>query len=189
MSTGEINKLRKMAYTTALRFNINHFKDKLQSIVVHGVTVLPQIYMSQKKMTEIRALKSNNVIRSSNIAVIIEYGINPLVEGTIRNAAHYLGPLFSIQLYHSELNAAFYRHLLKDLNVQFMLLPASIHLAEDYNQYLKSNLFWNNFQPECKVMIFSTETIFLRSPDKSILGSIITITTITIIIMIINFRL
>ena len=91
MSDVEVNKIRKMAFTTALKFNINHFKDKLQTIIIHGVTALPQISMSQKKISEIRALKSNNIVRSNNIAVIIEYGLNPLVEVTIRNVAHYLG--------------------------------------------------------------------------------------------------
>ena len=79
--------------------------------------------------------------------------------------------MFSIQFYHSELNAAFYRQLLKDINVQFVLLPESIHLADDYNQFLKSKVFWDNFQPENKVLLFGTETIFLRSPDMSLFGT------------------
>ena len=45
-----------------------------------------------------------------------------------------------------------------------MLLPESVHLADDYK------VFWDKFQPENKILLFGTETIFLRSPDISLFG-------------------
>ena len=167
MTKAESDKIRSRAFYTAEKFKIDHFIDKLQSMIIHGVTALPLTNIAQRNISGTRLLKSTTSARSNYIAVIIEYGLNPLVEISIRNAAHYLGPMFSIQLHHSELNLAFYRTLLKDMNIQFVLLSQPIYLAEDYNKYLKSKKFWALFQPESKVLLFSAETVFLRSPDKS----------------------
>jgi hypothetical protein len=74
---------------------------------------------------------------------------------------HFLGKGWALQVHHSLDNEHIIRAQLEGIPVQFVSLSRQLHTHKEYNLYLKSPSFWKRFEPECKILIFNTDTVLL----------------------------
>lgn len=99
--------------------------------------------------------------QATRVAVLIEGKIRSTISYVVRNAMHFLGPAWAVEVHHSALNAAFVRHQLADLlGVKLVQQPLSD--LPSYNSLLTSPRFWASFAAE-KVLIFQSDSFFLRA--------------------------
>ena len=102
-----------------------------------------------------------NSPRNKYAAVIIETSANFLLEFACRNALYYLGPSWSLVVYHSHSNSAIVKYSLRALPVEFRLLPTSLADVGEYNTLMKTLWFWDSLSSFSKVLLFQTDSILL----------------------------
>jgi glycosyltransferase involved in cell wall biosynthesis len=164
LTEGEVEAMRKRAMKSACQFGLDFFEKNLESLIIEGILRKPLKTISKRRTDEMKALSHfENLSKSKYVAVIIEPGINSLLEIVIRNALHYLGAGWVIQVQHTITNDNILRAQLKGLRVQYVVLPTTVNTREEYDQYLKTPEFWSKFRKDTKVLLLSCDTVLLRS--------------------------
>lgn len=160
----EVAAIRKKAMKSACQFGLDFFEKNLESLVIEGILKKSLRTISKRRTEEMQALSHFETLSKSKfVAVIIEPGINSLLEVVIRNALHYLGEGWVIQVQHTITNDNIIRAQLKGLRVQYVVLPTTVNTREEYDKYLKTPAFWSKFRVDTKVLLLSCDTVLLRS--------------------------
>lgn len=169
MTDSQLHKMREKSYYSASKYTTLHFKNKLQSIISNGILSMDQLKIVKNQMkNKKKQSKTNEILVSSGqssiryFAVIIESGMNPLLEFTIRNIYRYLNSTFTIQIYHTILNENLIKNQVKGLKLQHFASGLSLYLQEDYENLLKSPSFWLKYQPTDKILLFNTDTYIVN---------------------------
>jgi len=168
MTDSQINKMREKSYYSASKYTTLHFKNKLQSIISNGILSMDQLNVVKNQMKNKKKQSLTNEVLVSGqtsvryFAVIIESGMNPLLEFTVRNIYRYLNSTFTIQIYHTILNENLIKNQVKGLKLQHFASGLSLYLQEDYENLLKSPSFWLKYQPTDKILFFNTDTYIVN---------------------------
>lgn len=164
MSDTEIYNMRAKAYYAASKYTTQHFQNKLQSIISNGVLAMNHLNVIKNQMKNKKKQVTTDSVTVGKVryfAVIIESGMNPLLEFTVRNIYRYLNTTFTIQIYHTILNENLVKNQIKGIKLQHFASGLSLYLQEDYENLLKSPSFWQKYQPTDKLLFFNTDTFIV----------------------------
>jgi hypothetical protein len=101
-------------------------------------------------------------------AIIVEPRVNPKMLSIIKNHLYFLNNnnsniKWGLQIFHGIDNQDFIHDILKDIdNINFVNIGVKDFSKIEYNQYIKSNEFWNLVKGE-KILTFQTDTLLLRN--------------------------
>jgi hypothetical protein len=167
LSTNDILKMRQNVYRSASSFGTELFVKNFQTFVTKGIASYPVRNIVRTRLSETWNLQLQ-VKESSyiHIAVLIVPTLNSLLELVVRNVVNYLGDKWAVQVHHTlgvRGNEAYVRYVLAGVpNLQFVPLQVPIHRPADYNRLLKSPSFWQNFQEDAKILLFTLDSFILR---------------------------
>ena len=164
MTDAEIANMRAKAYHAASKYTTQHFQNKLQSIIANGVLTMNHLSVVKNHMKNKKKLTTDMVtplVQSRYFAIIIESGMNPLLEFTVRNIYRYLNSTFTIQIYHTILNENLVKNQIRGIKLQHFASGLSLYLQEDYENLLKSPSFWQKYQPTDKLLFFNTDSFIV----------------------------
>jgi hypothetical protein len=101
-------------------------------------------------------------------AIIVEPRVDPKMLSIIKNHLYFLNNnnsniKWGLQVFHGIDNRDFIHDILKDIdNINFVNTGVKDFSKIEYNQYIKSNEFWNLVKGE-KILTFQTDTLLLRN--------------------------
>jgi hypothetical protein len=97
-SARRINEMRQYAFKKAQSFGLDRFESNLASLVTTGVKSIALRNVTRNRLEVMRGLPHFEEAKSNKIAVIIEPGLNTLLETVVRNVLFYLGKGWSIRV-------------------------------------------------------------------------------------------
>ena len=164
-------EFQERAVLASRKYGAESFFSRFKMLVVRGTgaSALRGIVRSAyaKRRVECNSLGSNDTISPAHkaplLAVIVEGSMHSHLRYSVCNAMRYLGTTTPIEVHYSRANKFFVRDSLRYIGgIKLVMHNESLQNVDDYNSLFKSPAFWTSFHAE-KVLIFQTDSVFLRS--------------------------
>jgi glycosyltransferase involved in cell wall biosynthesis len=158
----KLRELRDASIQRSKEYSVQHFVKRF-SLIAHKTMASREYKNFVLKKLPIFKQYGNKVaaVASANAAVIIETGMDPFFEFSVRNVMNGLGPTWTLQVFHSERNADYVKYALRDFhNVTYRPLAWRTLGYRDYDALLKTPEFWSSLGAE-KVLLFRPDALMV----------------------------